>query len=270
VKQPKTLTLKQAIAVTNNPLIRLYDLISVQKDERLGDLYADTTDLNEKPFSKGVMRSAFAPSLGGNPKDFVKHFPQPETENHLHDLYNNGGWIESIAHFYDEELALYYYFRAGVSDGTIFASNAGDPSYFERDMHDALKMLPNVTPEIVTAVRKTIVSQQKKYKLAANQGQANSRVQSDKARKKRSPKNESHETLETVFARLARNNQGTKPSELWPHYKTAIAEWSGCDCNELTPGDDKDKWFYEYQDGDEKVKTITYGKFRKDLAQLRR
>jgi hypothetical protein len=94
--------------------------------------------------------------------------------------------------------------------------------------------------------------------------------QSKKASNKRSPKNCAGETLYEVMESLVKNNSGCKPSELWTHFKTSIEEWSGCTCQALTPGDDMDKWFYEYEDSKGNVKTKPYGKFRKDIAAIKK
>ena len=92
--------------------------------------------------------------------------------------------------------------------------------------------------------------------------------QSKTAKKSRSPKNETGQTLQDVLVQLARNNPDCKPSEIWQHFKSAIEDWGGIECKEIKPGIVKDNWFYEYEDTNERIRTITYGQFRKTLAKI--
>lgn len=88
------------------------------------------------------------------------------------------------------------------------------------------------------------------------------------AKNKRPRKNEDGESLDDVVRRLAKNHPGEKPSELWPHLKTEIGEWAGCDCTETKPNENQDQWHYKFKIG-EKSDTITFSSFRKKLKQYK-
>ncbi|MET3132552.1 vacuolar-type H+-ATPase subunit I/STV1 [Oxalobacteraceae bacterium GrIS 1.11] len=78
-------------------------------------------------------------------------------------------------------------------------------------------------------------------------------------------KNESDDTLNDVIASLARAHLNEKPSEIWPHLKTAISEWASTEVNE-TGDKGKDSRKYQFK-VDEKMDTISFGVFRKKLRQ---
>ena len=163
----KRLTLDQAIEATRKPSIRFGELICVQTDRRFGNLYAGMTDLAGGSFASSEIRAIFWPSLDMT----VATFAQPATENLLQELYKNGGRVESLAHFSNEALAMFYEYKAGIMNKGGFAGSAGDSRQFERDCADVLDMLPNITQEVAAAVRLSVLTTHKKYKLAAAHGE---------------------------------------------------------------------------------------------------
>jgi len=172
--QPKKLTLEKALTVTLEPLARYGDLICVQLDARIG---------NQPDFPNSEMRSIFAGGYDWQKKRILMEFPQPDTEIFLRELYSNGGRIESIKKFTDEELALHYDYKAGVITASGFAGNAGDPSQFVADCKEALAIqYPNNQPrETAEIVRKTVLRDHKRYKLNANHGVKHRKSQSQSA-----------------------------------------------------------------------------------------
>lgn len=216
------------MSITRSSIVRLGDLVAVQVDKR---------------FPKGEMCSIFMPSHDVT----VKKFPQPDAENYLKTLYADGGWIESLAEFSDEALALHYEYWAGVLHRGRFAGDMGDPSYFEQDYKEALSQRPGISPENARIVREEIVRQHKKHILAAIQGRRESSSNSNKAKKSRATKNSQEVTLDEVILNLALNHPDERPNEIWPHLQTAIAEWSECDCIEKRPHEkNRDSWFYQF------------------------
>lgn len=201
--QPKKLTLKQAIDVTRKPLKRWGDLIIVQVHKELR---------NNPDFPAGEVRSTFMPSLPDRDGNFERNFPQPDTESYLRELDDRGGWVESIAEFSDEALALHYNYRGGIFRGNAFAGDVGDPSHFERDFKESLEALPNVTPEIAAAVRKSIVNQHKKYKLPANEGEKYLARQSDSSKRLRESAQKHTEQDHAKWETEARQLKNTNPA----------------------------------------------------------
>lgn len=163
----KKLTLEQAIEATLKPIKREGDLICIQVDSRFGSPYAGMTDLAGNKFPAGEMRAIFLPSLDRS----IREFKQPDTENHLRTMYEEGGYLESLERFTDEALALYFGYMAGLITESGLAGDVGDPSQFEADVLEALSRSPKLTPEGFQSLRNAILSQHKKYKLSANKGE---------------------------------------------------------------------------------------------------
>ena len=90
-------------------------------------------------------------------------------------------------------------------------------------------------------------------------------LQSIKASQKRPKKNEQKEILDDVIIRLKRDNPGSKPGELWIHFKTSIFNWSEDEVIE-TGGKGEDSRKYQFKING-KVDTISFGVFRKKLKQ---
>ena len=242
----KKLTLIQAISATKKPLKRLGDLICVQTH------------------SNSELRARFACSVMDAS---IKEFMQPETENYLKELYlNNKGWLESIEHFSDEELALHYDYRAGSITESGLAFNAGDPSHYEADYKDMLAQFPpeRLTPDVTLAIRKTILTLHKKYKINANQGDKQSKNNTEKAKLPRAQKNETSKTLDEVIHLLSRSHPDEKSINIWLHLKTAIREWSDAKVKEIEGSGDSKKYQYEING---KTKTISFGVFRRKLKK---
>jgi hypothetical protein len=169
--QPKRLQQNQALTVTRKPIVRLGDLICVDVDVRYNNSL-ERFDAIQKGlpdnFPTVETRSIFMPSLDVKSREFS----QPATESYLRELYENGGWIESLADFSDEALALHYNYGAGFVTTSGLAFDAGYSSEFERDCIEALAQLPNLSRETVEIVRKNILFMHKKYKLSATKGEA--------------------------------------------------------------------------------------------------
>ncbi|MFT4504605.1 hypothetical protein [Caballeronia sp. 15711] len=253
--RPKQLKLREALSVTRKPLARFGDLIAVQIHSQLG---------NHRDFPNGEMRSIFMP----HHRDWsMQSFPQPETEAYLRDLYLAGGRIESIADFDDESLAVHYNYTAGINVGG-FAGNAGDARCFELDCIEAVGSLPpNSSRELVSAVVGTVRLMHKKYKLSANAGTQFQNKQNEKSRLKRPVENEMGQSLNDVIAALAREHSGSGPTEIWPHLKSAIGEWSGDRVTESGAGDSR-RYSFVKRNGNRG--TVTFGPFGKKLATLRK
>jgi hypothetical protein len=115
MKQPKRLTLKQAINATRKPLTRPGDLRMVQYAKELIGLPS---------FPNGEMHSPYMPD---NRDLSVMSFRQPETESALRELYVNGGWLESAEHLSDKELALLGNGWAGIVRPSGLVGSWGDP-----------------------------------------------------------------------------------------------------------------------------------------------
>lgn len=108
-------------------------------------------------------------------------------------------------------------------------------------------------------------------KILEGMGKQSSDAQVKKAKKKRPIENEQGITLDAVIRELARVHPDEKPGELWPHFKTAIEEWSDNECTEAKTAK-HDSWRYHFKivkkKGSkivEKVDSITFGMFRKKL-----
>jgi len=160
---PKKLKLPGALKAIEKPLARLGDLIYVQFDIGITGGGADYPH---------QMRSMFAPGM----KTKDKRFPLQASELQLRDLYASGGWIESLDHFTDEELAIYYQYRAGFPTKSGYAHDVGDPSAYEVDYMEVLESMPKDLVEgaqrarTLEVIRRTLLHQHLKYKLHANLG----------------------------------------------------------------------------------------------------
>ncbi len=161
------LTLEHAIEATRNPIKREGDLVFVQKDPRFGNLYSGMTDLAGNEFPAGEMRSMYMPSMDRS----IREFDRPATENQLRTLYAEGGYLESLEHFTDEALAMYYGYMAGTVTESGLAGNVGDPGQFEADVQEALSRRPEVRPDDLRLIKQDILALHKKYKLSANVGE---------------------------------------------------------------------------------------------------
>jgi len=107
------------------------------------------------------------------------------------------------------------------------------------------------------------IKNEKKY--LQDKGKQSLAQQTKRASHKRPIKNEAGETLDNVIRTLAKNHPNEKPSELWPHLKSAIEEWSDSECTETRTGA-RDSWRYQFQQYS-KADSITFGIFRKKLRQ---
>lgn len=149
MKNPKKLSLAGALKATAEPLVRIGDLIQV---------YFLPGDPEQRS-------GPFAPSMDLS----VKLFQQPATEQHVRDLYRNGGWLESASEFKDEELSLY--FDHGLGKG-------GDSKEFVNDFREVRALLPNEWLEgeqgrtIIEVIRRTLLHQHHKYKVLSNRGKS--------------------------------------------------------------------------------------------------
>lgn len=160
--QPKKLTLEQALNATSNPLKRWGDLIIVQVHKELR---------SNLDFPNGEARNQFMPTSPDRYEKGERNFPQPDTENHLRELYSAGGWIESLAEISEEALALYFNYRGGIFHGNTFAGDVGDPSRFVSDCREALDQIYQPTQKDVEIIRKTVLTVHKKDRLAASHGE---------------------------------------------------------------------------------------------------
>lgn len=105
--------------------------------------------------------------------------------------------------------------------------------------------------------------------IASNGLNANENQQK-RASKPRQVKNEVGETLDDVIQTLAVNLINEKPSEIWPHLKTEIVEWSSGDCREVKSGKkNMDSWSYHFTNHDDSKDAITFQSFRKKLSKIR-
>ena len=78
-------------------------------------------------------------------------------------------------------------------------------------------------------------------------------------------------TLDNVIASLASTHPDEKPCEIWLHLKTAIIEWSGCDCDEIRPDEKKrDSWSYQFTKVNDSADAIAYQTFRKMLKAIQK
>lgn len=168
MKNPKKLSLARALKATSEPLVRFGDLIYVIYDEAI----TGNSDHQWRP--------TFAPSMDRS----VTEFPQPATEEQIRGLYAAGGWLESVAHYTDEELALSRDYLGGFMRAPGCAGDLGDASAFEKDCKEVLSSLP---PEYLDEdqraktweiVRRTLLHQHMKYKLLSNLGNAHQRGRS--------------------------------------------------------------------------------------------
>ncbi len=254
--KPRKLTLDKALFATRQPLARLGELVHVQVTNELK---------NQPDFPNGEVRSTFAPSAPNRDGSFQREFHQPVTEQHLRKLYDAGGWIESLEHFSDEALALYFDYRGGLFSGNCWAGDVGNATDYETDCNAALALQALPTAEVIDAIRKTTLLAHKRYKLASGQGVKASARQSMTAKRSRGIKNAYGNTLDDVINNLKKNHPNEKPSELWPRLYAAIEEWCDGNCQEIN-SDRKDSRGYLFQKG-ENQDTITFGTFRKKLKK---
>lgn len=256
MKKPQILSIQRALDAIDKPIARFGDLIAVQVHPQL-------KTMNPRDFPNGEMRSIFVPD-----RDLtVTHFRREETETFLRELYAAGGWIESIADYDDEALALHYNYTAGINAGG-FAGNAGDARCFELDCIEAVGNLPpNASRELVSAVVNTVRLMHRRYKLVANVGARHKKQQNEKSKRERPVKNDAGQSLVDVIAGLAREHSASRAAEIWPHLKVAIEDWSGDTVTESGTGDNRR---YSFMKLDGTRDTVTFGPFRKKLALLRK
>lgn len=88
-------------------------------------------------------------------------------------------------------------------------------------------------------------------------------AQSNRAKKPRG-KGEDQRTMGDLIEALKRHHPNDKPSELWPHLKTAIEDWADS-CKERTIGTRTE---YLYSHG-ERLKTISFKQFGERLRQFK-
>jgi hypothetical protein len=256
MRQPKPLTLQEAIQTTQKPLARFGDLRAVQVFPQLN---------GHRDFPNGEMLAIFLP----HSTNWAQiGFLQPETERYLRDeLYANGGRIESLVRLSDKELALTYGGYAGIMRPSGVVGDAGDPSEFERAYLDAIARLPeNHPPEWRSIIRETLLEAHRQLAPDAERGRAHTSRQTANAARKRPVKNEVGQTLAGVIAMIGREHPESGPNEIWPHLRSAIEEWSGDAVSES--GDTYDGRRYQFMRGDV-PDSITFGIFRRKLKESR-
>jgi len=101
-------------------------------------------------------------------------------------------------------------------------------------------------------------------KILEGLGNRQSELQSEKARRPRPVKNDAGDKLDDIITRLALTHSGARPSEVWPHLKTAILEWADT-CIEFKT-DKADSHSYRFEIA-QKKHAISFGVFRKKLHQ---
>ncbi|OXJ32845.1 hypothetical protein CFB82_17745 [Burkholderia sp. HI2714] len=254
MKQPKKLTLKQAIIATKKPLARKGDL-----------LYRFHFDSGTGPVE---IPGIFMPN---HLDDSVKRFPQPETEHYLRDdLYAYEGYLESATHLSDKELALLSDYYGGRMRPSGVAGDFGDPSDFEDDFIEVMALLDGCPNDPSAIVRKTILYMHRKYLIDAGHGRAQSDAQSGKARKERRAKSDDKRTLVDVIRSLSREHPDSKPSEIWPHLKTSLNEWTdGEEVTEVGKGESRAYRYTPPNAENDGVRPISYGWFKKLLSEVR-
>lgn len=89
-------------------------------------------------------------------------------------------------------------------------------------------------------------------------GKKHSAQQTKRARKPRS-------RLTAIIQALMRQNPETSAKELWPHLYSALDE-EGLNPTAI---DQIDKWRYEYDNGDESRRPITFGRFATIVSNLK-
>lgn len=214
-------------------------------------------------------------SLMPDPRDFsVKRFPQPKTEDWLREQYAKvDWWLESAAHLSDKELSLLGNGWSGIVRPSGVAGSWGDPSEFEKDVLDALALIPPgyaelpVDPVVFNIVREIVLQMHKKYALDAESGRAQSESQSRKASKSRRAKDEGGDTVADLIRTLSREHRNEKPSEVWPHLKTSLEEWSGEAVMEIGAGDGRAYRYVPPNSNEDNVRPISYDWFRKLLRR---
>jgi hypothetical protein len=265
MKQPKKLTLQRAINATKKPMARRGDLVAVQFFAHL---------IGHSDFPNGEMRSPFLPSHDLS----VIRFPQPKTENWLRELYAKGDWwLESAAHLSDREIALLTDGRGGVMRPSGLVGDWGDTHELEKDLQEAFALIPAgridlpVSPVVHNLIREIVLRLHKKYAPDAEIGRSQSEAQAKKASKERYAKGEGKQSLLDVICTLSREHPDSKPSEIWPHLRTALKEWTGCMVTEVESAK-RDSCAYRYispnAEGDN-IRPISRGRFRKLLKEIR-
>jgi len=206
--QPKKLTLAQALKATSHPLRRWGDLIIVQ-------VHKELEMLNNTDFPNGEMRNTFMPVIPDREGKWERDFKSPATDNWLGEIYASGGWIESLAHFSDEALALHYKYSGGIVRGNPFAiGDVGDPSRFLSDCREVLDQIPQPEQKDLEVIRKSVLATHKKDRLAAIEGVQRSKQQKDFREDKQKIDEEKHEQWRMWQAdEKARNPQFSRQSK---------------------------------------------------------
>ncbi len=213
--KPKKLTSRQALQTVKQPLRRWGDLVVVQIHNELQN--ASTTD-----FPNGEMRSTFLPNLPDLKGKFDHNFKQPETNEHIKKLYESAGWIESLEHFSDVALALYFKYRGGMFSGKRWAGTVGDGAQFDIDCEEAAKLTPNLRREGVEIIRKTTLINHEKHLLPAIQGKPFA------DRKKQ--KGEGVSPIRKAIAKLLTTTPAIKNPELWKMFTAKLPrDWKAFD-----------------------------------------
>ncbi|WP_152601862.1 hypothetical protein [Burkholderia paludis] len=261
MKQPERLSLKKAINATKRRLNRPGDLAYVIFfPSAIGPI---------------TLPGRFMPN---QLDDSVRQFRQPETERYLRDdLYANGGWLESAAHLSDREIALLGDGWGGRILPSGLVGSWGNPTDLEEDLQIAYALIPAgftelpVSPVVLTIIREVVLMLHKKYAPDADIGRAQSDAQSKRGSKGRRAKNNSGGTLADVIRILSREHPDSRPSEIWPHLKQAIQEWSGGDVAEIEGSGDSRSYRYvpPNAESEDAVRPISYGQFRKELRKSR-
>lgn len=170
MRKPAKLTLKQALEAIKKPLKRWGDLIIVQV------MTGQPEGWEPKPGwgpPNGELRTTFMPNPPNLPESegtFDPVFPLM-TASWLEQWYAGGGWVESVEHFSEVELALHYEYQGGVFKPGAWAGSVGDASAFERDCEEAATHEPVLTAEVDRTIRGNILRQHKKYLIPAQTGE---------------------------------------------------------------------------------------------------
>jgi hypothetical protein len=108
-------------------------------------------------------------------------------------------------------------------------------------------------------------------KLLQTMGEKVSAENQKKARLNRTRKNEDGEPLDDVIRVLNREHLNARPSEVWPHFKASLEEWTSHTVTEIDGKGDMRSYRYVLSNakGTETNRPITYGRFRKLLSKIR-
>ncbi|WP_031598407.1 hypothetical protein [Ferrovum myxofaciens] len=161
MSKPARLTLKQALEAIKKPLKRWGDLIIVQ---------VITGCLEGWGPKNGELRSTLMPNRPKPDGTFDPVFPLM-TASWLEQWYADGGWVESLWHFSEVELALFQNYRGGTFKPGAWAGSIGDASAFERDCEEAATYEPALTAEVARTIRGNILRQHQKYLVPAQTGE---------------------------------------------------------------------------------------------------